>query len=90
MLAIMPTLFQLYFNYLKNCMYKSQLFTFGFLLSSLVMLSAIPIFNNNTEAVAQEMEYKRYYYSEYPTENKKYECRTGPFEGLFVSSVEFY
>ena len=28
-------------------------------------------------------------YSTYPTDNKKYECRTGPFEGFFVSSVEF-
>ena len=28
-------------------------------------------------------------YSEYPTEVNKYECRTGPFEGFFVSSVEF-
>ena len=28
-------------------------------------------------------------YSTYPTEDKKYECRTGPFEGFFVSSVEF-
>jgi hypothetical protein len=28
-------------------------------------------------------------YSEYPTEEYKYECRTGPFEGFFVSSVEF-
>ena len=28
-------------------------------------------------------------YSEYPTDDKKYECRTGPFEGFFVSSVEF-
>ena len=25
----------------------------------------------------------------YPTKEKKYECRTGPFEGFFVSSVEF-
>ena len=25
----------------------------------------------------------------YPTDNKKYECRTGPFEGFFVGSVEF-
>ena len=25
----------------------------------------------------------------YQTEDKKYECRTGPFEGFFVSSVEF-
>ena len=28
-------------------------------------------------------------YSEYPTEEYKYECKTGPFEGFFVSSVEF-
>ena len=28
-------------------------------------------------------------YSQYPTEENKYECRTGPFEGFFVSSVEF-
>jgi hypothetical protein len=28
-------------------------------------------------------------YSTYPTDDKKYECQTGPFEGFFVSSVEF-
>jgi hypothetical protein len=28
-------------------------------------------------------------YSEYKTKDKKYECKTGPFEGFFVSSVEF-
>ena len=28
-------------------------------------------------------------YSTYPTDVNKYECRTGPFEGFFVSSVEF-
>ena len=28
-------------------------------------------------------------YSKYPTKDKPYECRTGPFEGFFVSSVEF-
>jgi hypothetical protein len=28
-------------------------------------------------------------YSEYKTKDKKYECRTGPFEGFFVGSVEF-
>ena len=27
--------------------------------------------------------------SKYPTDDKKYECRTGPFEGFFTSSVEF-
>ena len=28
-------------------------------------------------------------YSQYPTDDKKYECRTGPFEEFFTSSVEF-
>jgi hypothetical protein len=28
-------------------------------------------------------------YSQYPTDDKKYECQTGPFEGFFVGSVEF-
>ena len=70
-------------------MYKSQLFTFGFLLSSLVMLSAIPLLNNNS-AMAQEYDkYGDSSYSQYPTDDKKYECRTGLFEGFFVSSVEF-
>jgi hypothetical protein len=29
------------------------------------------------------------YYSQYLTDDKKYEYRIGPFEGFFVSSVEF-
>ena len=29
-------------------------------------------------------------YSQYPTDDKKYECQTGPFEGFFVSSVECF
>jgi hypothetical protein len=28
-------------------------------------------------------------YSPYPTDDKKYEYRTGPFEGFFVGSIEF-
>jgi hypothetical protein len=33
-------------------------------------------------------EYDNYYgddnsYSKFPTDDKKYECRTGPFEGFF-------
>ena len=66
-------------------MHKS-LFTFVLLASSLVMLSAMPFLNNNA-AMAQG-----YYddsYSTYPTDDKKYECQTGPFEGFFVGSVEF-
>ena len=54
----------------------------------------MPLFNNNNSfsntAIAQE--YYKYWdssYSQYPTDDKKYECRTGPFEGFFVSSVEF-
>src|SRR5215208_5642505 len=72
-------------------MHKS-VFTFGLLASSLVMLSAIPLFNNNNNTVAMAQEYDKYrdsYYSQYPTDDKKYECRTGQFEGFFVGSVEF-
>jgi hypothetical protein len=79
-------------------MHKSvrRVFTFGLLMSSLVMLSAIPMLNNNNSftkvAMAQGYD-DNYYgdnsYSQYPTDDKKYECRTGPFEGFFVSSVEF-
>ena len=57
------------------------------------MLSAMPLFNNNvSNTVAMAQGYDNYgdsYYSQYPTDDKKYECRTGPFEGFFVSSVEF-
>ena len=69
-------------------MHKSAL-TFGLLASSLVMLVIIPFLNNNS-AMAQEYDkYGDSSYSQYPTDDKKYECRTGPFEGFFVSSVEF-
>src|SRR5687767_13466069 len=74
-------------------MHKSAL-TFGLLASSLVMLAIMPLLNNNNSfsntAIAQEYDkYGDSSYSQYPTDNKKYECRTGPFEGFFVSSVEF-
>jgi len=70
-------------------MHKSIL-TFGLLASSLVMLSAMSLCNNNNAAFAQGYEtYGDNSYSQYPTDDKKYECRTGPFEGFFVSSVEF-
>jgi hypothetical protein len=76
-------------------MYKS-VFTFGLLMSSLVMLTVMPILNqqqqNNLLNPAMAQGYSDYgdsYYSQYPTDDKKYECRTGPFEGFFVSSVEF-
>ena len=70
-------------------MHKKSVLIFGFLLSSLVMLSAIPLLNNNnTVATAQEYGGDSSY-SQYPTDDNKYQCRTGPFEGFFVSSVEF-
>jgi hypothetical protein len=63
---------------------------------SLVMLSAIPLLNNNNNSftkIAMAQGYDNYgdnsYYSQYPTDGKKYECRTGPLEGFFTSSVEF-
>ncbi len=34
-------------------------------------------------------KYRDRSYSQYPNDDKKYEFRTGPFEGFFVSSVEF-
>ena len=63
-------------------MHKSITTTFVLLVSSLVMLSAIPLLNNNNAAMAQGYNGDNYY-SQYPTDDKKYECRTGPFEGLF-------
>jgi hypothetical protein len=71
--------------------YKKSLFTFGLLASSQVMLSVMPLLNNpNTVAMAQGYDIYRDngYYSQYSTYDKKYECRTGPFEGFFVGSVE--
>ena len=74
-------------------MHKSAL-TFGLLASSLVMLVIMPFLNHNNSFFSNVMaqEYDKYgdsSYSQYPTDDKKYECRTGPFEGFFVSSVEF-
>ena len=77
-------------------MHKSKT-TFALLLSSLVMLAVMPFVNMNnvSNALAQGYEEDNNYYgdsssySEYPTEDNKYECRTGPLEGFFVSSVEF-
>ena len=57
-------------------------------MSSLVMLSAMPLFNSNAAFAQGYDTYGDSSYSQYPTDDKKYECRTGPFEGFFVSSVE--
>src|SRR5919106_876846 len=66
------------------------------LLMSLILGSGLAAFTSNS-ASAQSYGYQNDYsssygdnsYSKYPTDDKKYECRTGPFEGFFVSSVEF-
>ena len=74
---------------------KKSIITFGLLASSLVMLAVVPFLNQNNSFLlnpAMGQEYDKYgdsSYSQYPTDDKKYECRTGPFEGFFVSSVEF-
>jgi hypothetical protein len=74
---------------------KKSVLTFGLLASSLVMLAIMPLFNNNNNSLsntAMAQEYDKYgdsSYSQYPTDDNKYQCRTGPFEGFFVSSVEF-
>ena len=64
-------------------------------ISTLLMTSLIILvpFNSITFSNVKAQEYDGAYeddsYSTYPTDDKKYECRTGPFEGFFVSSVEF-
>ena len=59
-------------------------------MGSLIMLAATPVNIFSNPAMAQEYDkYGDSSYSQYPTDDKKYECRTGPFEGFFVSSVEF-
>ena len=75
-------------------MHKSVMFTLELLISSLVMLSAMPLFSQQQNSLFSNVMAQGYdnygdSYSQYPTDDKKYECRTGPFEGFFVSSVEF-
>ena len=69
-------------------MHKSAL-TFGFLMSSLVILAVVPFLNNNAAMTQEYDKYEDSPYSQYPTGDKPYECQTGPFEGFFVGSVEF-
>ncbi len=72
------------------------------LLMSLILGSGLAAFTSNS-AFAQSYGYEDNYsndnsysdssysdsYSAYPTDDKPYECQKGPFEGFFVSSVEF-
>ena len=66
------------------------------LVMSLILGSGLSAFTSNNSALAQNYgysdDYSSYgnnYYSTHPTDEKPYECRTGPLEGFFVSSVEF-
>src|ERR687897_3412709 len=71
---------------------SSPKFTF-LLMTTLIMLllpfANITLFSNPAMAQGYDANYDDNSYSSYPTDDKKYECRTGPFEGFFVSSVEF-
>ncbi len=60
------------------------------------MIGPVPSMNMVSTAMAQGYDnysdnysYGQDMYSENPTDENKYECQTGPFEGFFVSSVEF-
>jgi hypothetical protein len=70
-------------------MHKSTVLPFGVLITSLVILAIVPFLNNNGAMAQGYNDGYNNYYSQYPTGDIKYECRTGPFEGFFVSSVEF-
>jgi hypothetical protein len=65
------------------------------LMMSLIVLVSFANTTTNlfSDAMAQEYDNNYNYdieqYSKYPTHVNKYECRTGPFEGFFVNSVEF-
>ena len=84
-------------------MHKSVI-TLSSLFSLVSLVILLPFANislfSNTVAMAQGNEYDDKSYSNnknyddmkvslYPTKVNKYECQKGPFEGFFVSSVEF-
>ena len=63
-----------------------------FMMGSLIMLvpfANLNIFSNTAMAQGYDNYGDSSSYSKYPTEDNKYECKTGPLEGFFVSSVEF-
>jgi hypothetical protein len=75
-------------------MHKSAITYLSLILTSTLII-LVPFTSINFSNVkAQEYgtfddDYDDDRYSKYPTEVNKYECRTGPFEGFYVSSVEF-
>src|SRR5688500_371419 len=76
-------------------MHQSLYFTL-FLIGSLLMSTFtlnVNLFSNIMAQGYNDNNYNNNYgddmYSKHPTDDKKYECQKGPFEGFFVSSVEF-
>ena len=67
-------------------------FSLFLFIGSLIMLVPFTSINFSNVKAQEYGSYDDDYdnsYSTYPTDDKKYECRTGPAEGFFVSSVEF-
>ena len=68
------------------------------LLMSLVLGTGFALSGNSVSAQSYQMNDKQSYddssyssdiYSKYPTNDKPYVCQKGPFEGFYVSSVQF-
>jgi hypothetical protein len=73
-------------------MHKSAITPGLILMSTLIVwvpFTSINFSNVKAQEYGTYDEYDDDMYSKYPTEENKYECRTGPAEGFFVSSVEF-
>jgi len=68
-------------------MHKSVII--GLLLLTAGLFGVVTLNNIISHAMAQGYNDNNCYgdnsYSKYPTDDKKYECRTGPFEGFFNS-----
>jgi len=59
------------------------------LMGTIIMLVPFTSINFSNVKAQEYDKYRDSSYSQYPTDDNKYQCRTGPFEGFFVSSVEF-
>ena len=81
-------------------MHKSVVTHVSLFLMMSILLILVPFTSSITFSNVKAQEYDGTFdddydydendmYSTYPTDLNKYECRTGPLEGFFVSSVEF-